>query len=95
MTSEIEKITGGTMRARDVRFMLKGKIEPDVSHVIEALAEKLHEQEKNLVLCGGAIEKMMEIVSNMVDVADRMKEAYQDIKGVGKDSDPDGSPLSS
>jgi hypothetical protein len=95
MTSEIEKITGGTMRARDVRFLLKGKVEPDVSHVIEALAEKLHENEKNLTVMGGAVTQMMEIVSNMVDVADKMKSAYQDIKGIGKDADPDGSPLSS
>lgn len=74
--TSIEKIDGGVIRGRDVRFLLKNaNIDPVVLGVLELMAEQSYHTHKENIAIAGAISQMSEIVSAFATIAERMKEA--------------------
>lgn len=92
--SDVEKITEGKLRARDVRERFKNSgIDPKVSWVMEALAEANYENQKQLAAMAGAISQMVDIINNFTTVAERMKQKIIDLEGGQRDDAPDMGPV--
>lgn len=71
----------GELRARDVRFKLQGKIEPELLKVLEELAEQQHNLAKNQGNIVMLVDQMADITKNFVGVADNMKKAMDAMRG--------------
>lgn len=78
------------MKAREIREQLRGKVEPAVLHVLEALAEEQSHQRQTIHSLSGMLDKMTTIVSSVVLVGERMKETIGRLQGQ-KEDDDDGS----
>ena len=64
----------GVMRARDVKVMLAGKVDPAVSAVIEQLAEINHGNVLHLASMASMLDKMTDIIQSFTEVAANMKD---------------------
>jgi DNA integrity scanning protein DisA with diadenylate cyclase activity len=62
-----------TLKAREVRVMLKGKAPEEVSHCIEMLAEEQTVIKMTLVELAQSIDQITNIVTDFVQVAENMK----------------------
>lgn len=76
------------LKARDVRERLKGRVDPQVSFVLEALAEQQHTMIKSIMEISQMVDKMADIIGNFVQVADNMKRTVDGMKGADKDDLP-------
>jgi len=75
------------MRAREVRERLKGRIDPEVSYVIEALAEQMSVYDQALTSLAEMQNKMIDLIANFSVIGENMKEVLNKIKG--EDGGPD------
>ena len=75
------------MSAREVRERLKDKVDPQVSHCIEALAEQLGVQQQQLMDMALMQDQMVAILGNFVNGLDSMKEATQSMDKIKGDDD--------
>ena len=92
--SEIEKITEGKLRARDIRATLQGSgIDIRVQKIMEALAEANYENQKQLAAMAGAISQMTDIINNFTLVAERMKAKIIELQGGMTDAAPEVGPV--
>ena len=78
------------MRAREVRERLKDKVDPQVSHCIEALAEQLGVQQQQLMDMAIMQDQVVAIVSNFVNGLEGMKEATESMNKIKGDNDDSG-----
>ena len=72
------------MKAREVRERLKGRVDPEVSICIEALAERIGGLQKQIMDMALMQDEMTNIVSNFASVAENMKstvDAMRNIQG--------------
>lgn len=76
------------LKARDVRDRLKGRVDPQVSYCIEALAEQQHTMIKSIMELSQMVDKMADILSNFVQVAENMKNTVNGMKGAAEDDLP-------
>jgi hypothetical protein len=67
------KLTVRMMRGRDVRDRCKGRVDPNVLYVLEALAEQQHAIDKGMGEVALMIQRMADIQLMQVQVADNMK----------------------
>jgi hypothetical protein len=77
--------TAGDLRARDVRYHLKGEVSPKVLFVLESFAEKLHVVDKGLADVVMLVNQMADITSQYVGVAERMKQTINGIRDAAGD----------
>jgi uncharacterized membrane-anchored protein YhcB (DUF1043 family) len=76
----------GEVRARDVRYKLQGKIEPELLKVLEELAEQQHNLAKNQGTLAMLVDQMADITKNYVGVAEQMKKTIDSMR------EPDQEP---
>jgi len=73
------------MKAREVRERLSGKVEPEVSHVLEALAESLSVQKEQLLQLATMYDGLLNMNAQVVEVATNMKGALDQMKSIEGD----------
>ena len=81
------------MRAREVRERLKDKADPMVSQCIEALAEQLGVQQKQLMDMALMQDQVVAIVSNFVNGLEGMKDAPESMNKIKGDDDEPGPTI--
>ena len=81
------------MRAREVRERLKDKVDPQVSHCIEALAEQLGVLQQQLMDMALMQDQVVAIVSNFVNGLEGMKEATESMNKIKGDDDESGPTI--
>lgn len=69
------------MRARQVRELLQGNVDPRLLKVLESLAEQQHHLDKGLGECAQMIVQMEKIITDFVGVAENMKKKVLEIEG--------------
>ncbi len=67
-------------KARDVRERLKGRVDPQVSYVLESIVERQNVLDKGVAELAGMLDKMMTIQVNTVAVAEQMKNFIDGMK---------------
>ena len=76
------------MKAREVRERLKGRVDPEVSLCMEALAERIVGLQKQLMDMAMMQDEMTNIMSNFASVAENMKSTVDAMKNIqGDESD--------
>jgi hypothetical protein len=73
------------MKAREVRERLKGRVDPEVSICMEALAEKIGGLQKQIMDMALAQDEMINIISNFASVAENMKNTVDTMKNIQGD----------
>jgi hypothetical protein len=73
------------MKAREVRELLRGKIDPAVSSVIEALAEDISVQKEQLLQLATMYDGIINMNAQIVDIAGNMRGALDQMKSVEGD----------
>ena len=73
------------MKAREVRERLKGRVDPEVSLCMEALAERIVGLQKQLMDMAMMQDEMTNIMSNFASVAQNMKSTVDAIKNIQGD----------
>lgn len=68
------------MRAREVRERLKGKVDPQVSFCIEALAERQSVISEEMLVMAQHIDQMANLLSNFVQVAENMQNVAEKLQ---------------
>ena len=76
------------LKARDVRERLKGRVDPQVSFCLEALAEQQHTMIKSIMEISQMVDKMADIIQGFVSVAENMKRTVDGMKGAEGDDLP-------
>lgn len=76
----------GELKARDVRFKLKGRVDPILLEVLETLAEQQNQLAKNQGSTAMLVDQMADITTNFVGVAEQMKKT---IEKTGKQEEDD------
>lgn len=56
------------IKARDIRAALKGKVDPDVSHVLEALAEEYSKQQQEILRLAQMLDETIDTIGNLAQV---------------------------
>ena len=79
------------MRAREVRELLKGKVAPDVSRVIEAVAEDQHVVQQSIVALAEMFDKMQDVLQDMSNVQNNMKSAVDKVRKMNPEVNSDGT----
>ncbi len=79
------------MKAREVRERLKGRIDPEALHVIEALAEQQSVFRQQLLELAMQLDSMVNIIAQFTVVAENMKNTVDSMKGVQGDDVDDPS----
>ena len=78
------------MKARDVRDRLQHiSIPPQVMYVLEALAERQEQNNKQLLELATMFDMMTETIQNMVAISTNMKDALDTMRQIDPD---DGGP---
>ena len=76
------------MKAREGRERLKGRVDPEVSLCMEALAERIVGLQKQLMDMAMMQDEMTNIMSNFASVAENMKSTVDAMKNIqGDESD--------
>ena len=70
------------MKAREVRERLKGRVDPEVSLCMEALAERIVGLQKQLMDMAMMQDEMTNIMSNFASVAQNMKSTVDAMKNI-------------
>jgi hypothetical protein len=52
------------MRARDIRDRLRGKVDPELLHTLEVLAEQVQEQKQALKMCAQLLSRFQDTLIN-------------------------------
>ncbi len=73
------------MKAREVRERLKGRVDPEVSLCMEALAERIVGLQKQLMDMAMMQDEMTNIMSNFASVAQNMKSTVDAMKNIQGD----------
>ena len=73
------------MKAREVRERLKGRVDPEVSLCMEALAERIVGRQKHLMDMAMMQDEMTNIMSNFASVAQNMKSTVDAMKNIQGD----------
>lgn len=68
------------MRGRDVMFLLRGKLDPEVVRVIAAIAENAHTNKLQLAELATMLDGMLNIVQQFADISANMKDKMQQIE---------------
>ena len=76
-----------TLKAREVRVMLDGKIAPEVSHCIEMLAEEQTVIKQTLVEIAQSVDQLTNIITDFVQVAENMKSITDRVNNMMEPSD--------
>jgi hypothetical protein len=63
------------LKAREVRERLQGRVDPQVSYCIEALAEQQHVMSQKLVELAGMFDQLVNLMDGMTQIAANMKSA--------------------
>lgn len=82
------------LHAREVRERLKGKIDPQVMYVLEALAEDNSKFKQQLVQMAQDLDKMTDILQSVVGVAENMKSTVEKLESM-EPPDEDNTPIRS
>lgn len=69
------------MKAREVRELLKGKIDPAVSSVIEAVAEQQSVHSEQMLILAQANDQMMDMINSSLTIAGNMKDMIEAVQG--------------
>ena len=78
------------MKAREIRERLKNKVDVQVSHCLESLAEQLSVQQQQLMDMALMQDQVVAIVSNFVNGLEGMKEATESMNKIKGDNDDSG-----
>ena len=78
------------MKAREIRERLKNKVDVQVSHCLESLAEQLSVQQQQLMDMALMQDQVVAIVSNFVNGLEGMKEATESMNKIKGDDDESG-----
>mgnify|MGYP003116016229 FL=1 len=81
------------MKAREIRERLKNKVDVQVSHCLESLAEQLSVQQQQLMDMALMQDQVVAIVSNFVNGLEGMKEATESMNKIKGDDDESGPTL--
>jgi hypothetical protein len=81
------------LHAREVRERLRGRVDPQVLYVLEALAEDNSKFKQQLIQFAQDLDQMSNILSNFLQVAERMKSSVENIENM-EPHDDDNSPIS-
>ena len=81
------------MKARESRERLKNKVDVQVSHCLESLAELLSVQQQQLMDMALMQDQVVAIVSNFVNGLEGMNEATESINKIKGDDDDSGPTL--
>lgn len=82
----------GVMRARDVRFLLKGRdVDPQVLHILERIAETSHFNTLAVAELANHLDKVVDFMKDFSDIAGNMKDMINKYKPVEEDTD--GTPI--
>jgi|TARA_Y100001963_G_scaffold51579_1_gene72126 hypothetical protein len=81
------------MKAREIRERLKNKVDVQVSHCLESLAEQLSVQQQQLMDMALMQDQVVAIVSNFVNGLEGMKEATESMNKIKGDDDDSGPTL--
>lgn len=68
------------IKAREVREMCHGKVDPNVVKVMEALAEEQNAIKEQMVMMAQTIDQMTNIIANVVTVGENMKNTVDSLK---------------
>jgi methyl-accepting chemotaxis protein len=82
------------MRGRDVDFMLRGRVEPQLLQVLVSLAEIGHTNMKSNAELATMLDQMTDIMQGMTDIAQNMKDRTQQMaRAMGQmEEAADGNP---
>lgn len=69
-----------TIKAREVRERLKGKVDPDVSVVLEAMAEEQYQIGKQLTEMANGLNQVIDTLSNITNVVGHNQEVVAKLK---------------
>jgi|TARA_B110000240_G_scaffold162087_1_gene181471 hypothetical protein len=78
------------MKAQEVRTLLQGKVDADVSRVIEALAETQSVQREQLLVVAQGYDRICEMIGSVMTIAGNMKGALDQMKSI--EGDPTDGP---
>lgn len=80
----------GIMRARDVEFMLRGKVDPTLLDVLCKIAEINHVNMKAISEQATMLDQMVDMLQNFTDVAHNMKDRTDQMaRAMGQSLDDD------
>lgn len=75
------------MKAREVREILKGRCDPAVMHILEALAEDNHVLRQQLDTMANNLDLMANLLNTMADAAICQQDVLQEIRGMDAKED--------
>ena len=81
------------MKAREIRERLMNKVDVQVSHCLESLAEQLSVQQQQLMDMALMQDQVVAIVSNFVNGLEGMKEATESMNKIKGDDDEPGPTI--
>lgn len=76
------------MKAREVRELLRGKVDPSVSAVIEAVAEGQSVQAEQLLMVAQGYDRILDMIGDVMTISGNMKDALQSVEGDSTDDGP-------
>jgi division protein CdvB (Snf7/Vps24/ESCRT-III family) len=80
------------LHAREVRERLKGKVDPQLMYVLEALAEDNSKFKQQLVQFAQDLDQMTTIMQQIVQVGENMKSTVERLEAI-EPPDDDNSPI--
>lgn len=78
------------IKARDVRRILKGKVDPDALHVLEALAEQYTLMAQEITAMSQLLDQLINTQSQLADVAMHLRSGIEEFHA-NRVSDKEGA----
>ena len=79
-----------SMKAREIREHLKGKIPTELSTVLEAIAEEQQVQKQMIFEQAQMLDKVIDLTASMTEVASNMKGALNQMQKIDGEEDENG-----
>ena len=80
------------LHAREVRERLRGRVDPQLLYVLEALAEDNSKFKQQLIQFAQDLDQMSNIMHNFLQVAERMKSSVENLENM-EPHDDDNTPI--
>jgi hypothetical protein len=78
------------VKARDVRMLLKGKVDPDALHVMEALAEQYTLMAQEITAMSQLLDQLITTQSQLADVAMHLRTGIEEFRANRTSDKEDG-----
>jgi len=77
------------LHAREVRERLRGRVDPEVLYVLEALAEDNSKFKQQLIQFAQDMDQMTNILQSFMQIGERMKSTVEKLEGMEAPDDDD------